>query len=167
MKRRTSEAPTTIAEQSLGKALLLAKMGLASYAIWRLVRASIGHGTQDQESAFRAHRWCGERPRVRRAPRHGRADPRRGSGKKIGEITCRVKRVFTALGVVGHLARTVWWLRPRQAAMDYDPRSAIGLDRALSKVSRQSYGLLLLGVVAAGCIGFALYSVAHGRYRKI
>lgn len=46
-------ALTTIAEQSLGKALLIAMtLGLASYVIWRLVRAGIGHGTQDQDSAF-------------------------------------------------------------------------------------------------------------------
>jgi len=54
-----------------------------------------------------------------------------------------------------------------KAAIDYDSRSAIGLDGALSKVSRQPYGPVLLGVVAAGLIGFALYSIADARYRKL
>jgi Domain of Unknown Function (DUF1206) len=31
----------------------------------------------------------------------------------------------------------------------------------------KSYGPVLLGVVAAGLIGFAVYSIADARYRKI
>jgi Domain of Unknown Function (DUF1206) len=53
------------------------------------------------------------------------------------------------------------------AAIDYNPRRAIGLDGALNKLSHNSYGPFLLGVVAAGLIGFALYSIADARYRKI
>lgn len=45
-----------------------------------------------------------------------------------------------------------------KAAIGYDPRTAIGLDGALNKLSHYSYGPFLLGVVAAGLIGFALYS---------
>jgi hypothetical protein len=86
-------------------------------------------------------------------------------------MTRRVKRVFTALGVFGHVARMVVFglvgYGLVKAAIDYDPRSGIGLDGALSKVSQQAYGPLLLGVVAAGLIGFALYSMADARYRKI
>src|SRR5665213_2865091 len=44
---------------------------------------------------------------------------------------------------------------------------AVGLDGALNKLSHNSYGPFLLGVVAAGLIGFALYSIADARYRKI
>jgi len=51
-----------------------------------------------------------------------------------------------------------------KAAVNYDPHKAIGLDGALSKLSHLSYGPLLLGVVAAGLIGFALYSIADARY---
>jgi hypothetical protein len=54
-----------------------------------------------------------------------------------------------------------------RAAVNYDPNSAIGLDGALSKVSHYSYGPVLLGIVAAGLIGFALYSIADARYHKI
>ncbi|MBA3747066.1 MAG: DUF1206 domain-containing protein [Solirubrobacterales bacterium] len=90
---------------------------------------------------------------------------------KTREMTRQVKRAFTALGVFGHLARMVVFglvgYGLVKAAIDYDPKSAIGLDGALSTVSHQSYGPLLLGVVAAGLIGFALYSIADARYRKI
>ncbi|MGZ6569332.1 MAG: DUF1206 domain-containing protein [Solirubrobacteraceae bacterium] len=63
------------------------------------------------------------------------------------------KRAFTAIGVVGHLARMVVFglvgYGLVMAAINYDPHSAIGLDGALNKLSRQSYGPVLLGVVAA------------------
>lgn len=43
----------TIAHEPFGQALLIAvAVGLAGYAIWRLVRAGIGHGSQEKDSAF-------------------------------------------------------------------------------------------------------------------
>ena len=83
----------------------------------------------------------------------------------------RVERAFTALGVFGHLARMVvfvligWFLL--RAAIDYDPDKAVGLDGALTKLADASYGPVLLGIVAAGLIGFAAYSIADARYRKV
>jgi hypothetical protein len=82
-----------------------------------------------------------------------------------------VRRGFTALGVVGHLARmTVFGLIGYgliKAAIAYDPRDAIGLDGALQKLSRSAEGPLLLGIVAIGFVSFALYSIADARYRKV
>jgi hypothetical protein len=54
-----------------------------------------------------------------------------------------------------------------EAAAEYNARKAVGLDGALNKLSHNSYGPFLLGVAAAGLIGFALYSIADARYRKI
>jgi hypothetical protein len=90
---------------------------------------------------------------------------------KTEEMSREGKRAFTAIGVFGHLARMVVFglvgYGLVKAAINYDPHSAIGLDGALNKLSHQSYGPVLLGVVAAGLIGFALYSIADARYRKI
>ena len=90
---------------------------------------------------------------------------------KTREMSSRVKRGFTAIGVFGHLARMVVFgligYGLLKAAVDYDPRSAIGLDGALNKLLHNSYGPFLLGVVAAGLIGFAVYSIADARYAKI
>jgi hypothetical protein len=81
------------------------------------------------------------------------------------------KRAFTAIGVFGHLARMVVFglvgYGLLKAAMEYDPQKAIGLDGALNQPSHNSYGPFLLGIVAAGLIGFALYSIADARCRKI
>src|ERR1035437_1662459 len=43
----------TIAHQPFGKALLIATaVGLAGYAMWRLIRAGIGHGSQGKDSGL-------------------------------------------------------------------------------------------------------------------
>ena len=90
---------------------------------------------------------------------------------KTEQMSERVERAFTALGVVGHLARMVvfgligYFLV--RAAIDYDPDKAIGLDGALSKLVQASYGPILLGIVAAALIAFAAYSVADARYRRV
>ncbi len=82
-----------------------------------------------------------------------------------------VRRAFTALGVFGHVARAIIFALIGygliRAALDYDARQAVGLDGALRELSRASYGPWLLGVVALGLIGFAAYSAADARFRKI
>ena len=54
-----------------------------------------------------------------------------------------------------------------EAAIEFDPNKAVGLDGALAKLANQTYGPALLGVVAAGLVAFAVYSLADARYRKI
>ena len=54
-----------------------------------------------------------------------------------------------------------------KAAVDFNPNKAVGLDGALAKLANNSYGPLLLGVVAAGLVAFALYSLSDARYRRI
>jgi hypothetical protein len=64
----------------------------------------------------------------------------------------KVKRVFTALGVFGHLARMVVFVLIGyffiRAAIDYNPDKAASLDGALATLGQASYGPFLLGVVA-------------------
>ena len=82
-----------------------------------------------------------------------------------------VRRVFTLVGVFGHLARAVTFLMIGyglvKAALDYAPRNAIGLDGALQTLSRSSTGPLLLGIVAVGFIGFGLYSIMDARFHRV
>ena len=90
---------------------------------------------------------------------------------KTGEMGPGVRRGYTALGVFGYIARAVVFALIGygliKAAIDYNPHEAIGLDGALRKLAHASYGPLLLAVVAAGLAGFALYSMADARYRKV
>src|ERR1035441_7537109 len=212
----------TIANQPFGHALLIVTaVGLAGYALWRLVRAGIGHGTEQDDSSFR--RVAGAASGLAYAAlcvtavkiltgassSGGSNSPRKTTGgvldwtggtvivgvagailigvalfqgykgvskkflddSKTREMSREVKRGVTAIGIFGHLARMVVFgligYGLVKAAVDYDPRTAIGLDGALSKLSHNSYGPFLLGVVAAGLIGFALYSIADASYAKI
>lgn len=90
---------------------------------------------------------------------------------KTGDMSQSVKKGYTALGVCGHCARAVVFALMgyglAKAAIDYDPNKAVGLDGALRKLAHASYGPLLLGIVAAGLVMFAAYSIADARYRKV
>lgn len=81
------------------------------------------------------------------------------------------ERAFIALGVIGHLARMVVFgligAGLIEAAVNYDPRNAIGLDGALNQLAHAAYGPVLLGIVAAGLTAFALYSIVDARYRRV
>jgi hypothetical protein len=74
-------------------------------------------------------------------------------------------------GVVGHLARAVVFgligLFLTRAALEHDPKEAIGLDGALQKLAHASYGPALLGLTAAGLIAYGLYCLVDARYRDV
>jgi hypothetical protein len=75
------------------------------------------------------------------------------------------------VGVVGHLARGVVFgligIFLTKAAIDYDPKDAIGLDGALRKLAEASYGPYLLGVTAAGLVCYGLYCLVDARHRDV
>lgn len=83
----------------------------------------------------------------------------------------RVRRAYTALGIFGYVARAIVFALVGygliKAAVDYDPKKALGLDGALHKLADASYGPPLLWVVAVGLAGFAVYSIADARYHKV
>jgi hypothetical protein len=54
-----------------------------------------------------------------------------------------------------------------KAAYQYDPKEAIGLDGALRKIIDASYGPVLLGIVAAGLLCYALFCFFEARYRRV
>lgn len=90
---------------------------------------------------------------------------------KTEDMGPRVERAFTAVGVFGLVARAVVFALVGyglvKAALEYDPDKAVGLDGALRNLADASYGGWLLGAVAAGLIGFAVYSAADARYRRV
>jgi hypothetical protein len=216
-------ALSTIARQPFGKLLLIVvAAGLAGYAIWRLLRAAIGHGREATDDA--KERISGVVGGIAYASLCvtavkivAGAGAGGGAGSHPGKTTGgildwpagpaivvvaglifvgvgldqgysgitrgfleqsrtermgrRMRQAFTGVGVFGHLARMVvfgligYFLV--RAALDYDPRKAVGLDGALATLGHSTYGPAVLGVVAAGLIGFGAYSLLDARYRRV
>lgn len=213
----------TIAQQPFGKVLLiLVAVGLAGYALWRIVHGLLGHGPEDSDSsservaAFASGivyaglcavaveillgsgsssgssgntskttagvlGWPGGTWLVGVGGAVligvGLYQGYRGISKdflkdsKTEQMSRRVRRWIERIGSVGHLARMVILALVGvfliKAAIDYNPNQAVGLDGALAKLAHNSYGPLLLGVVAAGLIAFGVYSLTDVRYRRI
>ena len=90
---------------------------------------------------------------------------------KSEEMSPAVEAWVTWIGMFGHLARMVVFglvgIFLIKAAIDYNPKKAVGLDGALAKLAHHSYGPALLGIVATGLVAFALYSLSDARYRRI
>jgi hypothetical protein len=213
-------AMQTIAHQPFGKVLLiLVAVGLAGYATWRLLRAAIGHGTQESDNAFERlaaaasglvyGALCVVAVKILLGSGQQSGAPGKTAAGMLGwsggtlivgvagavlvgvalyqgyrgiarkfmqeantaEMARSVEHTYEAIGVFGQLARMVVFGLTGYglivAAIDFDPRKAVGLDGALRDLVNASYGPLLLGLVAAGLIGFAVYSIADARYRKI
>lgn len=87
------------------------------------------------------------------------------------EMDEKTEKAFTTVGAVGYCARgVVFGLIGGflvKAAIEYDPKEAIGLDGALAKVAHATGGSVLLGAVALGFLAFALYCFADARYRRL
>lgn len=210
----------TIAGQSFGEVMLVVlAIGLAGYSLWRLLRAAVGHGAEQQDST-------GDRiaalasgiaygilaitaVKILTASGAGSGTPKEATGgvlewtggtvivgiagaimigvgvyqaykglakkfledAKTGEMSEGVRKAYTALGVFGHVARAVIFALIGygliKAAVDYNPKQAIGLDGALRELADASYGPVLLAAVAIGLAGFAIYSMVDARYRKV
>jgi Domain of Unknown Function (DUF1206) len=212
----------TVAQQPFGKVLLiLVAVGLAGYALWRFVRAALGHGVEasddsgfdraaalasgvvyaglcaiavsilvgsSQAGSGSSHKaasgvlsWPGGQWLVGFAGGVligvAAYQGYRGMTKdflkdsKTEEMSPWVREFVEWIGVFGHGARMVVFglvgVFLIKAAVEYDPNAAVGLDGALQKLVSQPYGSFLLGVVAAGLVAFALYSLTDARYRRI
>ena len=88
-----------------------------------------------------------------------------------GHMGAAARRWGGRAGVVGHLARAVVFtligVFVIRAALQYDPKEAIGLDGALQKLAGAAYGPYLLGLTAAGLIAYGLYCLADARFRDV
>jgi hypothetical protein len=213
----------SMAGEPFGKVLLIVlAIGLFGYALWRLVRAAIGHGpetgdddTKDRISgvvsgiAYGALCVTAVKILVGAASSSSSSKTEKATGGVLGwpggrylviaaglvvigvavdqalkgikkkfledskaeQMSPSMDEVFTAVGVIGYVARSVvfaligWFVI--KAAIDYDPDKAVGLDQALAKLSSSTFGPAVLGIVAAGLVAFACYSVLDARYRRV
>lgn len=90
---------------------------------------------------------------------------------KTGEMSDGTQHAYSTVAVIGHLARMVVFglvgLFLAVAAIQYDPKKAVGLGGVLGRLLNQPGGNALMGLVAAGLVAFGLYSAADARYHRL
>jgi len=90
---------------------------------------------------------------------------------RVARLTPAVRRWGARAGVAGHCARFVVFgligVFLARAALEYDPKQAIGLDGALRKLAHASYGPFLLGLTAAGLVAYGVYCLVDARLRDV
>jgi len=100
-----------------------------------------------------------------------RAVTKKFEDKWTGGMSHAEKKWGGRAGVLGHLARgvvfTLIGIFITKAAIEYDPKEAIGLDGALQKLANASYGPFLLAITAAGLICYGLFCFVDARYRDV
>ena len=88
----------------------------------------------------------------------------------LGAASPTTRTVVRVLGTVGLAARGVvfalagWFVI--QAAVQYDPQEAAGLDETLHRLVAESWGPLLLTAVALGLLAYGAYCFAEARWRE-
>jgi hypothetical protein len=93
-------------------------------------------------------------------------------GEKLeGSMGPKLRRWAPRLGLAGYAARGVVVALIGAfllvAALNSDPREAVGFDGALAALARQPYGMALLGAAALGLLAFAAYSAIEARYKRL
>lgn len=88
----------------------------------------------------------------------------------MGRMSPPTRKVVESLGVVGSVARGVVFglagVFVIVAAIDFNPREARGLDRALRELAGTPAGPWLLAVVAIGLVIFGVYGFAEAKWRR-
>ena len=98
---------------------------------------------------------------------------RRTFAKKLNtaQMSERTRHTVLILGAIGTTARGIVFALAGglviQAARNYDPAKARGLDEALRTLRDQQYGAALLGLMALGLITFGLYGLCEARWRRV
>src|ERR671932_2286103 len=87
---------------------------------------------------------------------------------RTGEMDEQARRWGSRAGLAGHAARGIVFsligIFLVRAAIDYNPKEAVGLDGALRKLAAAGYGPYLLGLTAAGLVAYGLYCFVDARY---
>jgi hypothetical protein len=90
---------------------------------------------------------------------------------RVGRLSPSWRKWGGRAGVLGHVARFVVFgligIFITKAAIDYNPKDAIGLDGALQKLAHASYGPYLLGLTAVGLIAYGIYCLVDARLRDV
>lgn len=86
-------------------------------------------------------------------------------------MSAGMRSAAKALGIGGHLARAVVFSLIGgfliKAAVEHSSKQAIGLDGALQEISQQTYGSLMLFVVAVGLFVYGAFCLIEARYKRL
>ncbi len=89
----------------------------------------------------------------------------------LHELSPALQKWAVISGRCGHIARGIVFMIIGgffiEAARYDNPQKAKGLGSALDLLSQQTYGPLLLGIVAAGLVAYGGYMLVEARYRRI
>jgi len=90
---------------------------------------------------------------------------------ETGEMSARARRLAERVGMAGLVARAIAWSLVGwfllQAAIQYDPSEAKGLDQALRSVADEPWGTALLFVVALGFVAYGAYGAVQSRHHRV
>jgi hypothetical protein len=91
--------------------------------------------------------------------------------EKTSQMEAGERRTFKIVGRVGLISRALvfavcgYFLA--RTAIVFDPNSAVGVDGALQRLHHQAFGPWIVGLVGAGLLVFAAYSLFEARYRRL
>ena len=156
----------------LAKGLIYAGL---TWSVLKVLFTSHSSGGNQKQEAAGAFGWPGGRWIVLAA---GAAILGYAGWNAFRGVTCRFEKQLDRtpdwvkpLGVVGLCARGIvfavvgWFLI--KAAIEFDPKQAVGIGGALAKLAQAPYGSAVLGITAAGLLVFAAYCLAEARYRDV
>lgn len=90
---------------------------------------------------------------------------------KTGRMGKEQRRLHLLLGRVGLTARALVFALIGyflvKTAIDYNSKSAVGVDGALARLHHQAFGPWLVGLVAVGLLTFAAFSLFESRFRRL
>jgi len=90
---------------------------------------------------------------------------------RTGEMSPRTRRAVERLGMIGTSARGLVFALAGvlviDAAVQFKPSKAGGVDKALLTLRDQPFGEFLLILAAAGLLAFGVYGLAEARWRRV
>ncbi len=90
---------------------------------------------------------------------------------KTEDMNQHEQRLFQVMGRMGLTARALVFVLIGyfliRTALEFNPKAAVGVDGALSRLHHQPMGPWLVGLVAVGLLVFAAFSFFEGRYRRL
>ena len=90
---------------------------------------------------------------------------------RTGEMSSGLRSATTKIGTAAYVTRGVILALVGfffiSSAVQYDPQEAKGLDAALQEVSQQSWGPVVLALIALGLLAYAVFAFLESRYRRV